>query len=196
VSDETYFDLTNRIWDIERPTDGIEKPLHFLKVLVFCAISATKIYGPYYFTTSVNQQNYLEILKVWFWPENLRTSEYKKYYFQQDGAPPLTSNIVQECLASKFGQKFLAKGTWPDLNPFDYFLWVYLKDRVYNLMPKTLDDLKVNIECEIRNIKQDVLKSAFLNFRKRANLIIEEKGGHIQHRLKTIFLKFILRYRS
>jgi hypothetical protein len=47
-------------------------------------------------------------------------------------------------------------------------------------MPKTLDDLKVNIEREIRNIKQDVLKSTFLNFRKRLNLIIETKGGHIE----------------
>ena len=111
MSDEGYFYLTNRIWDIERPTDGIEKPLHSEKLLVFCAISATKIYGPYYFSTSVNQHNYLEMLKVWFWPKHLRTSEYKKCYFQQDGTPPHTSNIVQEWLASKFGQKFLAKGT-------------------------------------------------------------------------------------
>jgi len=44
----------------------------------------------------------------------------------------------------------------------------------------TLDNLKVNIELEIRNIKQDVLKSTFLNFRKRLNLIIEAKGGHIE----------------
>jgi hypothetical protein len=95
VSDEAYFYLTYRIWDIERFTDGIKKPLHFLKLLVFCAISATKIYGPYYFLTSVNQHNYLEMLKVWFWPKHLRTSEYKKYYFQQDGAPSHTSNIVQ-----------------------------------------------------------------------------------------------------
>jgi len=67
-------------------------------------------------------------------------------------------------------------------------------------MPKTLDDLKVNIEREIRNIKQDVLKilihllvvefknldfnlkSRFLNFRKRLNLIIEAKGGHIEQK--------------
>jgi len=75
VSDEAYFYPTNRIWDIERPTDGIEKPLHFLKLLVFCAISDTKIYGPYYFSTSINQHNYLEIIKVWFWPKYLRTSE-------------------------------------------------------------------------------------------------------------------------
>jgi len=44
----------------------------------------------------------------------------------------------------------------------------------------SLDDLKVNIEREIRNIKPDGLKSTFLNFRKRLNLIIEAKGGHIE----------------
>ena len=43
-----------------------------------------------------------------------------------------------------------------------------------------LTDLKVNIEREIRNIKPDALKSTFLNFRKRPNLIIETKGGHIE----------------
>jgi len=135
VSNEAYFYLTYRSWDIERPTDGIEKPLHSEKLLVFFAISATKNYGPYYFSTSVNQHNYLEMLKVWFWPKHLRTPEYKKYYFKQDGPPPHTSNIVQEWLASKFGQKFLAS---------------------------------------------DGLKSTFLNFRKRLNLIIEIKGGHIE----------------
>jgi len=67
VSDEAYFYFTYRIWDIERPTDEIEKPFHSEKLLVFCAISAIKIYGPYYFSTSVNQHNYLEMLKVWFW---------------------------------------------------------------------------------------------------------------------------------
>jgi len=49
-------------------------------------------------------------------------------------------------------------------------------------MPKTLDDLKVNIGREIRNIKPDGLKSTFLNFRKSLNLIIEAKGGHIEQK--------------
>ena len=53
---------------------------------------------------------------------------------------------------------------------------------MYKPLPKTLDDLKVNIECEIRNIKPDGLKSTFLNFRKRLNLIIEAKGGHIEQK--------------
>ena len=53
-------------------------------------------------------------------------------------------------------------------------------------MPKTLDDLNVNIEREITHIKQDVLKSTFLNFRKISNLIIEAKGGHIEKKYKFL----------
>jgi hypothetical protein len=34
------------------------------------------------------------------------------------------------------------------MNPCDYFLWGYLKSRIYNPLPKDLDDLKANIERE------------------------------------------------
>ena len=33
----------------------------------------------------------------------------------------------------------------PDLNPCDFFLWGYLKSKVYCPKPRTLDDLKNNI---------------------------------------------------
>jgi len=45
VSDEAYFYLTNRIWDIERPTDGIEKPLHFEKILFFSQFPPLRFMG-------------------------------------------------------------------------------------------------------------------------------------------------------
>ena len=131
MSDEAYFYLTessnkqnNRVWLKERPAIGIERPLHDEKVLVFCAISAAKIYGPYFFSESVNQHNYLEMLKDWFWPKHLRTDSYKKYYFQQDGATPHTANSIQNWLSSKFGDKFVDKKKWsprsPDLNLCDF----------------------------------------------------------------------------
>jgi hypothetical protein len=57
---------------------------------------------------------------------------------------------------------------------------------VYKPLPKTLDDLKVNIEREIRNINPDGLKSTFLNSRKRLNLIIETKGSHNEKKEKFL----------
>ena len=45
---------------------------------------------------------------------------------------------------------------YPDLTPPNFFLWGYLKDRIYsNPIPRTLDQLKDNIRREIRNIPQE-----------------------------------------
>lgn len=168
-SDEAYFSLTqavnkqnNRLWLNSRPTDAIEHPLHDLKVLCFCAMSSQRIYGPYFFEGTVNQHNYLNMLKEFLWPKVVR-EDYKKYYFQQDGAKPHVANIVQNYLKSKFGDKFLDKKRWPprspDLNPCDFFLWGYLKSKVYNPLPKNLDELKANIQREIKNIDKATRES-------------------------------------
>jgi hypothetical protein len=95
------------------------------------------------------------------------------YYFQQDGASPHTSKKAQNYLRSKFGEKFIDKKKWPprspDLNPCDYFLWGYLKSRIYNPLSKDLDDLKANIQREIKNISTDTLKNVIINFSKRCD---------------------------
>ena len=190
-SDEAYFYLTlplnnqnNRQWSKSNPYIGIEKPLYDQKILVWCAISANRVFGPYYFEDTVNQHNYLEMLKNYFWPKVLKTAEYKKYYFQQDGARPHTAKTVQTWLKDQFEEKFIDKDMWPprspDLNPCDFFLWGHLKSMAYNPLPKTLDDLKANIEREIKKISKNILKSNFLNFQKRCELIISAEGGHIE----------------
>ena len=48
------------------------------------------------------------------------------------------------------------KGLWParspDLTPPDYFLCGYLKGRVYQIKPRTIDALKANITEEIQAV--------------------------------------------
>ena len=191
-TDEAWFSLTpevnnqnNRVWTLERPLDSIQVPLHDQKVMVFCAISANKIYGPYYFEGNVDSKKYHHMLENWFWKKHLDTPNYRKYYFQQDGATPHTSNLVQNWLSEKFGEKFLDKKKWPprspDLNPCDFFLWGHLKSKVYYPLPKNIIELKANIEREIKSIKKEVLKKTFENFRKRLELIILAEGKYIEN---------------
>ncbi len=52
-SDDAYFYLNlpvnkqnNRIWATEAPHVAVERPLQDQKVLVWCAMSSTKIHGP------------------------------------------------------------------------------------------------------------------------------------------------------
>ena len=100
------------------------------------------------------------MLKFFFWPKVVR-EVYTKYYFQQDGASPHRGNKVQKYLKGKFGDKFIDKNSWPprspDLNPCDFFLWGYLKSRVYNPLPNNLDELKDNIIREIKKIDKKTL---------------------------------------
>ena len=191
TTDEAWFTLTempnrqnNRYWASEPPDNNIEKPLHDKKFMVWTAISANKCYGVYVFDETVNKDNFFEMLRNFFWPKHIRTQSYQKYYFLQDGAPSHTSNQVQEWLSTKFGTKFINKNQWPahspDLNPCDFFLWGYLKSRVYNPMPKDLADLKSNLDREVKKLNKKILKSAFLNFKKRLSLVISANGGHFE----------------
>jgi hypothetical protein len=146
-------------------------PLHDEKLLVWCAISAEGIIGPYFFEQSVNQDNYLEMLRTFFLRRHVQRTNSSKYYFQLDDATPHTADIVQKWLSEKFSKRFIDKKKWPprspDLNPCDYYLWGYLKSVVYNPLPNTLDDSKANIENEIKKISKETLKYVSLKFEKK-----------------------------
>ena len=191
-TDEAWFTLTppvnkqnDRIWSRESPMELIERPLHGQKVMAFCALSSKKIYGVYFFEGNVNSQIYLHMLDKWFWKKHVNTVDWNKFIFQQDGARPHTSNEVQEWLGKKFGGNFWSKEIWPprspDLNPCDYFLWGYLKSKVYNPIPQTIDQLKNNIKREIQKISKKTLENVFENFKKRLRLVISTEGGHIEN---------------
>ncbi|GBL97289.1 hypothetical protein AVEN_84982-1 [Araneus ventricosus] len=55
----------------------------------------------------------------------------------------------------------------PDLAACDFFLWGYLKAKVYTHKPKTLDELKDAIRLEIAAIPPAMVEKVMLNFRKR-----------------------------
>ena len=190
-SDEAQFYLSpqnnsqnNRMWLPKQPKAFKQQPLHDDQVMVWCGISGTRVYGPYFLEIYVNQFNYLEMLQNFLWPKVLRTKGYQQLYFQQDGASPHKAIVVQEWLKDKFKTRFITKDRWPprspDLNPCDFFLWGYLKDRVYNPLPRNLGDLKQNIQTEIKNIKEEVLVKVAKEFEKRCLLIVRAKGGLIE----------------
>ncbi len=72
------------------------------------------------------------------------------------------------------------------------FLWGHLKSRPFNPLPKTLDDLKANIERKIKNISKNILKSNFLNFQKICEFIFRAESEHIKIKLIVFYAKKIL----
>ena len=69
----------------------------------------------------------------------------------------------------------------PDLTHPDYFLWGYLKARVYQDNPPTIERLKENIKREIRRIPRYMLERVIENFNVRVAAVIQQRGAWIEH---------------
>jgi hypothetical protein len=69
--------------------------------------------------------------------------------------------------------------TGPDLTVCDFFLWGYLKARVYMNKPRTIQELKAAIHNEITSIPGDVLERAMRNVKDRLQECVAREGGHL-----------------
>ena len=98
-------------------------------------------------------------------------------YFQRDGATSHTSHASMAEIQSFLGDRVISKGLWPprspDLTPPDYFLWGYLKGRVYRNKPRTTDALKANIAEEILAVTADVLARNLQNMARRVQSCLD-----------------------
>ena len=68
----------------------------------------------------------------------------------------------------------------PDLTAPDFWLWGYLKDKVYANKPRTIQELKANIRQEILSIQPQMLRSVMENSLERARLCEAENGGYLR----------------
>ena len=60
----------------------------------------------------------------------------------------------------------------------DFFLWGYLKSKVYVWKPCTVDDLKVSIREEIATVPQEMLVNVMQNFEERLRTCVRQEGRH------------------
>ena len=70
---------------------------------------------------------------------------------------------------------------FPDLIPSEYFMWAYLKDRVYANNSQIINALKNNIRTEIRRISHEMLDRVTTNLNVRVVTVIQRQGGQILH---------------
>ena len=168
MSDEAHFHLGGyvnkqncRIWGSVNPKMIIEKPLYPQRVTVWCGFWAGGIIGPYSFlnedgaAVSVNGLRYRNIINEFLWPE-LEDMDVDDVYFQQDGATCHTSGKAIGLLREMFPGRVISRNgdyNWPlrscDLTPLDFFLWGYVKDKVYPDAPQLIQELRED-SCRYR----------------------------------------------
>ena len=61
----------------------------------------------------------------------------------------------------------------------DFFLWGYLKSKVYVRKPRTVDDLKFSIREEIATVPQEMLVNVMQNFEERLRTCVRQEGRHL-----------------
>ena len=67
----------------------------------------------------------------------------------------------------------------PDLNLCDFFLWGYLKSKVYSNCPQSIEQLKDAIRQEITAIPHEMTRRVIDNFRERLRQCVDNKGSHL-----------------
>ena len=90
-------------------------------------------------------------------------------------APKVTKKI-----AKSFNYFFFFQSRSPDLSPLDFFLFGYLKSRVYSPMPTNVEQLIARINEELDAIPPIMIRRACVEeLDRRCHLVIEANGGEI-----------------
>ena len=107
-------------------------------------------------------------------------------WFQQDDATCHTANETIQlphetfpgCVLSHFGDQ-----NWPsrscDLTPLDFFLWGYLKSKIYVNNPTTTRALQEEIKRCINEIQPQLYRKVMKNFDETVRMCQQSRGVHL-----------------
>lgn len=191
---EGHFNSHNmHFWSDENPT--VTRPRSFQtrwKINLWAGIMGTQILGPIVLPDILTGQTYVELLRdnLPDFLEEVPLLERNKIVFQQDGAGPHNARIVTNYLNEHFPGRWMGRYgpiRWParspDLNPLDFFLWGYCKEKVYKTLPQDVDDLDTRLRHAIWAIDEEMMQNVERNLLKRIRACVRMDGGHFEHLL-------------
>lgn len=171
-SDECRFSLDRTVNTHNCVYYATENPYYDIRIththrslMVWCAISSKGIIGPYFFDENVTSESYMAMLTAFFLPAARRLDRPHLVRLQQDGASPHTALVTREFLNRELPNRWVGLNgpvTWPpkspDLTPPDFFLWGYLKTKVYESNHSTPCALRAAIEAAVADIDVELCK--------------------------------------
>ncbi|CAK9810854.1 Transposable element Tc3 transposase [Anthophora plagiata] len=197
-SDEAHFQLGDyvnkqncRIWGTENLQMIQQLPMHPPRVTVWCGFWVRGVIGPYFFDNDVGNAvtvtgiRYRDMITNFLWKE-LNGMDLEDIFFQQDGATCHTAAETMQLFQTKFYGRVISRHgdvNWPPrsctLTPLDFFLWGFLKGKVYANNPQTIPELKEVIGRTITEISPQMCHNVIENFNKRINVCQQGRGGHL-----------------
>uniref|UniRef100_A0A0N5BGY5 Transposable element Tc3 transposase n=1 Tax=Strongyloides papillosus TaxID=174720 RepID=A0A0N5BGY5_STREA len=197
-SDEAVFHVSGAInqhnahvWATANPFKSQQRSNNPQRLIVWALIGYSGIVKFEILERTVNSDVYREILQKHVIPFfNKRGNS--NLIFQQDGAPGHYSVVNRELLDLELPNRWIGRGAKlfqmpprsPDLTVCDFFLWGYLKQRVYSHKIENLNDLRQTIIKELSEIPLDMIRRAVDNFYKRSQKCVEYGGMHFEMFMK------------
>uniref|UniRef100_A0A8D9AAQ2 Histone-lysine N-methyltransferase SETMAR n=1 Tax=Cacopsylla melanoneura TaxID=428564 RepID=A0A8D9AAQ2_9HEMI len=200
-SDESTFFLNGslhrhncRYWSTENNhVTRVNHTQYPVKINVWAGILGDHIVGPFFIEENLTGNLYLELLEQTIIPNIIEivgnNAEEFDPIFQQDGAPPHFARQVRDFLNIQFRMWIGRRGhiEWPprspDLTPLDFFLWGYLKSKVYETPPNDIQDLKNRITNACRTITPGMLRNVRQEFVNRLHICREQAGSQFEQLL-------------
>lgn len=165
---------------------------HEFSINVWAGLLDDQLIGPIILPDNLNGERFLEFLQNDFLEEAplalIQPRQRRPFYLQMDGAPAHFSRIVRAHMDANYRPWIGRGGTiaWPprspDLTPLDFFFWGTMKQKVYQQVPNTREDLLqriMEVAEEIRN-DRDMIKRSTQHVGLRATACIQNDGGHFE----------------
>lgn len=168
------------LWAHENPR-GI-RPRNFqeeFSVNIWVGIYNNSIFGPYILPERLSAVTFLEFLEnnhynMW---EEVPLNERRNAWMQLDGCPAHYGRQVRAWLNAVYEERWIGRGgpvAWPprspDLNPLDFFVWGFLKEKVYATPVNNREDLINRIRMACNEISREMLIRTRRSIRNRCRL--------------------------
>ena len=66
------------------------------------------------------------------------------------------------------------------MTPMDYFLWIYIKSKVYVKNYENISDLLSGIISAFQKVSDGMVTSTMENFGRRLEMVIQNKGEYFE----------------
>lgn len=116
-------------------------------------------------------------------PQNIQDN----FIFQHDGHPAHSARIVTNYLNNTFGDRWIGRHGpihWParspDLTTCDFWLWGYLKSKVYQRRVQNVEDLRERIIDAVENIAADMVQRSVHSALYKVQMCRQVNGEHFQ----------------
>lgn len=179
-----YYDTVN-----PRRTQNIYSQYRW-SLNVWGGVLGNHVIGPFFFDRPLTGRTYVEFLQneLIGLLDDVPLAVIQRMWLLQDGAPAHGTIDVRNHLDAVFPHRWIGRGgevNWParspDLTPCDFFLWGYVKNKVYADPPTTVQNMQERVIAAFRTVTPEILANVEDSFKTRIRMCIQQNGGHFEH---------------